>query len=168
MYIWPYFSNSSENSIASSLCHSLGKYLNAFSIASFFSFNDNFIGFVEGDDLSKGTADVIITDGFTGNVALKTAEGIAKLIAFYLTDSLKSSLTGKLGMFIAQNSLKSLKDKIDPRGNNGGFFLGLNGLVVKSHGGTDFLGFSNAIQFSVNLARSDVSKKISDLIEENI
>ena len=131
-------------------------------------FNDNFIGFVEGDDLSKGTADVIITDGFTGNVALKTAEGIAKLIAFYLTDSLKSSLTGKLGMFIAQNSLKSLKDKIDPRGNNGGFFLGLNGLVVKSHGGTDFLGFSNAIQFSVNLARSDVSKKISDLIEENI
>ena len=69
-------------------------------------------------------------------------------------------------MFIAQNSLKSLKDKIDPRGNNGGFFLGLNGLVVKSHGGTDFLGFSNAIQFSVNLARSDVSKKISDLIEE--
>ena len=71
-------------------------------------------------------------------------------------------------MFIAQNSLKSLKDKIDPRGNSGGFFLGLNGLVVKSHGGTDFLGFSNAIQFSVNLARSDVSKKISDLIEENI
>ena len=69
---------------------------------------------------------------------------------------------------IAQNSLKSLKDKIDPRGNNGGFFLGLNGLVVKSHGGTDFIGFSNAIQFSVNLARSDISKKISDLIEENI
>ena len=128
----------------------------------------NFYGFVEGDDLSKGTADVIITDGFTGNVALKTAEGIAKLIAFYLTDSLKSSLTGKLGMFIAQNSLKSLKDKIDPRGNNGGFFLGLNGLVVKSHGGTDFLGFSSAIQFSENLARSDISKKISDLIEENI
>jgi len=131
-------------------------------------FNDNFIGFVEGDDLSKGTADVIITDGFTGNVALKTAEGIAKLIGFYLSDSLKSSLTGKLGMFIAKNSLKSLKDKIDPRGNNGGFFLGLNGLVVKSHGGTDFLGFSNAIQFSINLARSDISKKISDLIEENI
>ena len=131
-------------------------------------FNDNFIGFVEGDDLSKGTADIIITDGFTGNVALKTAEGIAKLIAFYLADSLKSSLTGKLGMFIAQNSLKSLKNKIDPRGNNGGFFLGLNGLVVKSHGGTDFIGFSNAIQFSVNLARSDISKKISDLIEENI
>ena len=131
-------------------------------------FNANFIGFVEGDDLSKGTADIIITDGFTGNVALKTAEGIAKLIAFYLADSLKSSLTGKLGMFIAQNSLKSLKNKIDPRGNNGGFFLGLNGLVVKSHGGTDFIGFSNAIQFSVNLARSDISKKISDLIEENI
>ena len=131
-------------------------------------FSSNFIGFVEGDDLSKGTSDVIITDGFTGNVALKTAEGIAKLIAHYLSDSLKSSLTGKLGMFIAQKSLKSLKEKIDPRGNNGGFFLGLNGLVVKSHGGTDFVGFSNAIQFSVNLARSDISKKIADLIGENI
>lgn len=131
-------------------------------------FKDKFIGFVEGDDLSKGTADVIITDGFTGNVALKTAEGIAKLIGFYLSDSLKSNISGKLGMFIAQNSLKSFKKKIDPRANNGGFFLGLNGLVVKSHGGSDFIGFANAIIFSINLARSNLSKKIIDLIEENI
>ena len=131
-------------------------------------FNERFIGFVEGDDLSKGTSDVIITDGFTGNVALKTAEGIAQLMKRYMFDSLKSSLSGKLGMFIAQNSLRSLKSKIDPRRSNGGFFLGLNGLVVKSHGGTDYLGFSNAIEFSVNLARSNISKKIQDLIGENI
>ena len=131
-------------------------------------FKDNFIGFVEGDDLSKGASDVIITDGFTGNVALKTAEGIAQLMKHYTFDSLKSSFFGRLGMFIAQNSLRSLKSKIDPRRSNGGFFLGLNGLVVKSHGGADFLGFSNAIDFSVNLARSNISKKIQDLIGENI
>ena len=131
-------------------------------------FKDNFIGFVEGDDLSKGTSDVIITDGFTGNVALKTAEGIAQLMAYYTFNTLNSSLAGKLGMLIARNSFRSLKDKIDPRGNNGGFFLGLNGLVVKSHGGTDFIGFSSAIEFSINLARSDISEKISDLIGDNI
>ena len=124
--------------------------------------------FVEGDDLSKGTSDVIITDGFTGNVALKTAEGIAQLMKHFMFDSLKSSLSGKLGMFIAQNPLRSLKSKIDPRRSNGGFFLGLNGLVVKSHGGADYLGFSNAIEFSVNLARSNISKKIQDLVGENI
>ena len=71
-------------------------------------------------------------------------------------------------MFIAQNSFRSLKNKIDPRGNNGGFFLGLNGLVVKSHGGTDFIGFASAIEFSINLARSEISEKIRDLIGDNI
>ena len=89
-------------------------------------------------------------------------------MSYYTFHALKSSLTGKLGMFIAQRSLRSLKKRIDPRGNNGGFFLGLNGLVVKSHGGTDFIGFSSAIEFSINLARSDISKKISDLIGNNI
>jgi|TARA_B100001105_G_scaffold58149_1_gene44566 glycerol-3-phosphate acyltransferase PlsX len=131
-------------------------------------FKGDYIGFVEGDDLSLGKSDVIITDGFTGNIALKTAEGIAKLLSHYMSTIFKSSLRGKIGMIIAKNSFLSLKEKMDPRGNNGGFFLGLNGLVIKSHGGADATSFAKAIEFSINLARSNISKKIEDLIGINI
>jgi glycerol-3-phosphate acyltransferase PlsX len=131
-------------------------------------FKGDYIGFVEGDDLSLGKSDVIITDGFTGNIALKTAEGMAKLLSHYMSTIFKSSLRGKIGMIVAKNAFLSLKDKMDPRGNNGGFFLGLNGLVIKSHGGADATSFAKAIEFSINLARSNISNKIEDLIGENI
>lgn len=113
----------------------------------------NFIGFVEGDGISMGSADVIVTDGFTGNVALKTAEGTARLVTHYLKHSFGRSAAARIGAAIASGALKSLKSKMDPRDVNGGVFLGLSGIVVKSHGGTDGKGFASAIGLSVDLAR---------------
>ena len=95
-----------------------------------------FCGFVEGDDIGAGTVDVIVTDGFTGNVALKTAEGTAKLVAHFLRTALTHSLLGRIGAVLASGALRAVRNKLDPRASNGGVFLGVNGLVVKSHGGT--------------------------------
>ena len=117
-------------------------------------FKSNYIGYVEGDDISLGKSDVIVTDGFTGNIALKTAEGTAKLIGHFMSDAFKKSFFGKLSYLIGKSAFKTLKDKMDPRELNGGVFLGLNGLVVKSHGGTDAIGFSKAIEFSLKLSQS--------------
>ena len=100
----------------------------------------NYVGFIEGDGISFGAADVIVTDGFTGNVALKTGEGVAKFMADQLKESLKSSVLGMLGAMIARPALKRFQNRVDPRNVNGAVFLGLNGLVVKSHGGTDAQG----------------------------
>jgi phosphate acyltransferase len=119
-------------------------------------------GFVEGDDISKGTVDVVVTEGFTGNVALKTAEGTAKQITTLLRQALGSSLLAKLGAFLATGAFRQLKDKLDPRKHNGGVFLGLNGIVVKSHGGTDALGFATAIDVAIDMVESNLVKKISD------
>ncbi len=104
-----------------------------------------FEGFVEGDDLAKGTVDVIVTDGFTGNVALKTAEGTARLLVHFLRETFKSSFWAKVGYLLAHRSLQRFRERMDPRRYNGAMLLGLNGIAVKSHGGTDALGFSNAI-----------------------
>ena len=101
----------------------------------------NYKGFVEGDGISLGAADVVVTDGFTGNVALKTAEGTAKLAAEFLRQSLKRSPLTMLGALLARSAFKELKSRMDPRKFNGGVFLGLGGVVVKSHGGTDGFGF---------------------------
>ncbi len=117
-------------------------------------------GFVEGNDLSLGTTDVVVTDGFTGNIALKAAEGAAKLFATFLKESLKSNLISKIGAFIATSGFNKLKSKMDPRAFNGGMLLGLNGLVVKSHGGTDAHGFSNALLVALRLASSDYQSTI--------
>jgi glycerol-3-phosphate acyltransferase PlsX len=114
----------------------------------------DFHGFVEGDDISKGAADVIVTDGFTGNIAIKTAEGTARLVGAFLKEALTSNLISKLGAVIASSALKRLKDRMDPRTVNGGLFLGLNGLVVKSHGGTDGPGFAAAVDVALRMARS--------------
>jgi glycerol-3-phosphate acyltransferase PlsX len=123
-----------------------------------------FLGFVEGDDIGKGTADVIVTDGFTGNVALKTAEGTAKLINEYLRHTFRSSVLASLGYLLARPAMKKLRERVDPRGYNGAMFLGLNGIVVKSHGGTDALGFANAIGVAVDMYRHGIIEKIrSDL-----
>jgi len=119
-----------------------------------------FYGFIEGDDIGKGTVDVVVTDGFTGNVALKTAEGTAKLVVNYLRSALKRSLLSRLGALLASGALNALRRKLDPRAAGGGIFLGLNGIVVKSHGGTDALGFASAIDTAIDLANAEINKRI--------
>jgi glycerol-3-phosphate acyltransferase PlsX len=119
-----------------------------------------FCGFVEGDDIAEGTVDVVVTDGFTGNVALKTAEGTAKLVVHFLRTAMKRSLFGQIGGLFAAGALNVLRRKLDPRASNGGIFLGLNGVVVKSHGGTDALGFASALDMAIDMARADVISKI--------
>lgn len=126
--------------------------------------NIDFYGFVEGDDIGKGTVDVIVTDGFTGNVALKTAEGTADLLVYFLKDALSSSMLGKLGALIAKPALMNFKRKMDPRRYNGAMFLGLNGICVKSHGGTDAIGFANAVKVAHELVRYG----FNDLIKEDL
>lgn len=120
-----------------------------------------FHGFVEGDDISEGTVDVVVTDGFTGNVALKTAEGTAKLVIYFLRNALRRSLLGRIGAVFAMGSLRVLARKLDPRTVNGGIFLGLNGVVVKSHGGTDAMGFAAALDMAIDMARADIIPKIT-------
>lgn len=122
----------------------------------------NYYGFVEGDDIAKGTVDVVVTDGFTGNVALKTAEGTARFVGTLLKDALKSGLQAKIGALIAMPALKKMARKIDPSAVNGGPLLGLSGLVIKSHGGANAEGFGNAIRVAVDLARSDYLAKAGD------
>lgn len=125
------------------------------------AFDLNYHGFVEGTDLATGVVDVVVTDGFTGNIALKTAEGTARLIAGLLRQSLSSSLVSKLGALIAMPALKKMRARIDPNALNGGPLLGLNGLVVKSHGGANEKGFGSAIRIAVDLARSDYLAKVA-------
>ena len=108
-------------------------------------FSGEFVGFVEGDDIPAGAVDVVVTDGFTGNIALKTAEGTAKLINGFVREAFRNSLWAKLGYVFAKHSLDKLRNRSDPRRYNGAMFLGLNGICVKSHGGTDALGFATAI-----------------------
>jgi glycerol-3-phosphate acyltransferase PlsX len=110
-----------------------------------------FRGFVEGTDLASGKVDVVVTDGFTGNVALKVAEGAVGLYAQFLREAFKSSLLSKLGYLLAKPALQLVRQRLDPRRYNGAMFLGLNGVVVKSHGGTDALGFANAIGVAADL-----------------
>ena len=110
-----------------------------------------FHGFVEGDDIAKGTVDVVVSDGFAGNVAVKTLEGTAKLYANFLRETFRSSLLARIGYLLARPALNTLRVRTDPRRYNGAIFLGLNGVVVKSHGGTDALGFANAIGVAVDM-----------------
>jgi len=104
-----------------------------------------FAGFVEGDGIAAGTVDVVVTDGFTGNVALKTAEGTSRLISTFLKQAFQSSLVAKVGYLFARQAMAKLRYRVDPRRYNGAVLLGLNGIAVKSHGGTDKIGFANAI-----------------------
>jgi glycerol-3-phosphate acyltransferase PlsX len=119
-------------------------------------------GFVEGDQIGHGVVDVVVTDGFTGNIALKTAEGTAKQISEYLRQAMGRSLLSKLGAVLAQGAFTILKRKMDPRRLNGGVFLGLNGLVIKSHGGTDAMGFASAIDLGYDIARADILTRIGN------
>ncbi len=113
-------------------------------------------GFVEGDDIGKGTVDVVVTEGFAGNIALKAAEGTARQMASFLKTELNRTVWTRLGYLFARRAFKALANKLDPSKSNGGVFLGLNGIVIKSHGGTDAEGFAYAIDVGHDLVRHDV------------
>lgn len=121
-----------------------------------------FGGFVEGDDIPNGTVDVVVTDGFTGNIALKTAEGTVRLYTDFLRQAFRSSWRTRLGYLLARPALGQLRARVDPRRYNGAVFLGLNGIAVKSHGGTDAFGFANAISTAVDMIAQDVNARIRD------
>jgi glycerol-3-phosphate acyltransferase PlsX len=122
----------------------------------------DYYGFVEGDDLGKGTVDVVVTEGFTGNIALKTAEGTAKQIAEYLRAAMSRTWMAKLGYILAKGAFDRVREKMDPRKVNGGVFLGLNGIVIKSHGGTDAEGFAAAVDVGYDMARNGLTQKIEN------
>lgn len=123
-----------------------------------------FKGFVEGNDISMGAVDVVVTDGFTGNVALKTAEGTARLVSTYVRQALTASAVSKFGAMLAASGLKELKRKMNPSSVNGGVLLGLNGVVVKSHGGTDPEGYATAIGLAANLAQSNYMQEVASAL----
>ena len=125
----------------------------------------NYIGYVEGNDISTGGSDVFVTDGFTGNVALKTAEGTAKLIGTYFSAALKSGAWSKFTAYLNGVALRKLKKQIDPRNVNGAVLLGLKGIVIKSHGGTDHIGFANALNVAIGLAESSFLDEIDRTLE---
>ena len=128
-------------------------------------FGMNYQGFVEGTDITKGEMDVVVTDGFTGNVALKTAEGTAMLITDLLKKAFKESLFTKIAYLLARAAMRRMGKRLDPRVHNGAVFLGLNGIAVKSHGGTDEIGYANAIKVAADLVEHgfmpDVQKALS-------
>jgi len=123
-------------------------------------------GFVEGDDIGKGTVDVVVTEGFTGNIALKTAEGTAKQIGEYLRAAMSRTWTAKIGYLLARQAFDALREKMDPRRVNGGVFLGLGGIVIKSHGGTDALGFASAIDIGYDMAHYELMRTIREMLEQ--
>ena len=119
-----------------------------------------FHGFVEGNDIGRGLVDVVVTDGFTGNVALKAIEGTAKLYTGFVREAFRSSTLAKIGYLFAAGAWRKLRKRVDPRRYNGGVFLGLDGVCVKSHGGTDALGFAYAIGVAVDLVRYEYKSKL--------
>jgi glycerol-3-phosphate acyltransferase PlsX len=119
-------------------------------------------GFVEGDDIGKGTVDVVVTEGFTGNIALKTAEGTARQVGTYMRNALRADPLSRLGALIAGQAMQALRRKLDPRNINGGVFLGLNGIVIKSHGGTDEVGFKAALSLAYEMARHRLIDRIGE------
>jgi glycerol-3-phosphate acyltransferase PlsX len=121
-------------------------------------------GFVEGDDIGRGSVDVVVTEGFTGNIALKTAEGTAKQIGAYLRQALAKNILTKLGALIARSAFADLKAKLSPREINGGVLLGLDGVVIKGHGGVDADGFSGAIEIAYGMVSRGLLEKIRDMM----
>ena len=122
-------------------------------------------GFVEGDEIGQGKVDVVVVEGFAGNIALKTAEGTAKQIGYYLKEAMTRTLLSKVGALLARGGFRVLKEKMDPRRINGGTFLGLNGLAVKSHGGTDALGFASAVDLGYEMAESGLIERLAADLE---
>ena len=128
----------------------------------------DYIGFVEGDGIGGGAADVIVSEGFSGNIALKAAEGTARQMADFLRNAMASSWQSKIGYLFARSAFKALRDKLDPNKSNGGVLLGLKGVVVKSHGGTSAEGFAYAVDVGYEMVRCDLLTKISALVQAQI
>ena len=126
-----------------------------------------YIGFVEGDGISKGAADVIVTEGFSGNIALKAAEGTARQIVDVLRAEISKSWIAKIGYWLARDAFRALREKLDPNRLNGGVLLGLTGLVVKSHGGADAEGFAYAINVGYETVRNDLLTKINGMLNRD-
>ena len=127
----------------------------------------DYIGFVEGDGIGKGLADVIVTEGYSGNIALKAAEGTARQMADLLRNEIQRSWLSRLGYLFARNAFQALRDKMDPNKSNGGVLLGLNGLVVKSHGGINAEGFAYAIDVGYEMAKFDLLNKINQMLNRD-
>ena len=134
----------------------------AAAILSSIQFKGKYHGFIEGNDITKGTVDVVVTDGFTGTVALKTAEGVGKLTSRFLKDAFKSSPLAMLGYVLASGAMNKVKKRMDPARYNGGMFLGLNGVAVKSHGGSDVVGTENAILVAANLVQNGFNRRVAN------
>jgi glycerol-3-phosphate acyltransferase PlsX len=126
-----------------------------------------YVGFVEGDGIGRGAADVIVAEGFSGNIALKAAEGTARQISEFLREALSRRFLSRIGYLLARPAFKALRDKLDPSKSNGGVLLGLNGVVVKSHGGTDADGFAYAVDVGYEMARYDLLNKINQMLKRN-
>lgn len=138
----------------------------AHAILSTVQFPGRYHGFIEGNDIAKGTVDVVVTDGFTGNVALKVTEGTAKFVSNLLKETFKSSILSILGYALASGAMGKLKNRLNPSKYNGGMFLGVDGVCVKSHGGSDIEGTENAILVAANLVRNGFNKRVSVEIHE--
>jgi glycerol-3-phosphate acyltransferase PlsX len=129
-------------------------------------FGMEYVGFVEGTEIGKGTIDVVVTEGFAGNIALKAAEGTARQVGQYLRSAMTRTWRARLGYLLARDAFAALREKMDPRNSNGGIFLGLNGIVIKSHGGTDAEGFAAAVDIGYDFARYELLSKITDALSQ--
>jgi len=127
----------------------------------------DYIGFVEGDGIGGGAADVIVSEGFSGNIALKAAEGTARQMADFLRQAMAASLMSRIGYLFARNAFKALRDKLDPNKSNGGVLLGLKGIVVKSHGGINAEGFAYAVDVGYEMVRCDLLTKINQMLNRD-
>jgi glycerol-3-phosphate acyltransferase PlsX len=131
------------------------------------SLADSFHGYVEGDDIAKGTVDVVVTDGFCGNITLKAIEGTVKMVSGTLKAGFSNSIFSKIGYLLASRSLKSALKRLDPRNYNGAMLVGLNGVVVKSHGSADKISFANAIKVTISLIEDKINEKIIEEIKSS-
>jgi glycerol-3-phosphate acyltransferase PlsX len=123
-----------------------------------------YVGFIEANDIGKGTVDVVVTEGFAGNIAIKAAEGTARQIGEYLRGAMMRTLRAKIGYLFAREAFRAVREKMDPRKANGGVFLGLNGIVIKSHGGTDIEGFAAAVDIGYDMVRYELLAKIGEAL----
>jgi phosphate acyltransferase len=127
----------------------------------------DYIGFVEGDGIGRGDADVIVSEGFSGNIALKATEGTARQIMTFLRNAIEKSLLARVGYLLARGAFHELRDKLDPGKSNGSVLLGLNGIVVKSHGGTDAEGFASAVEVGYEMVHYDLLTKINQMLNRD-
>jgi glycerol-3-phosphate acyltransferase PlsX len=127
----------------------------------------DYVGFIEGDGIGQGLADVVVSEGFSGNIALKATEGTARQMFAFLRDAMSSSWLARIGYLFARGAFRKLRDKLDPNKSNGGVLLGLNGVVVKSHGGTDAEGFAYAVEVGYEMVHYDLLTKINQMLNRD-